>query len=114
MHYAAGPVEAATGKVEHTIEPTLRKCGMPTRLNKGIVELLSDYTVCEKGDKLTPDQCVLLKIFGFKMSSFQMKLVCQWEDTEFKMLSTEEEEEEEEEEELDELAFHSEDEEKGY
>lgn len=35
----------------HAIEPHLRKLGMPTKLQKGIVTLIGDYTVCEKGKK---------------------------------------------------------------
>lgn len=30
----------------HTMEPQLRKLGLATRLNKGVVELLKETTVC--------------------------------------------------------------------
>ena len=29
---------------------------MPSKLNKGIVEVVSDYVVCRQGDRLTPQQ----------------------------------------------------------
>ena len=45
-----------TGPIPHTMEPGLRKQGVPSKLNKGVVEVVSDYTVCRKGDRLTPQQ----------------------------------------------------------
>ncbi|XXG69250.1 hypothetical protein AAC387_Pa06g2171 [Persea americana] len=36
------------------MEPFLRKQGMPVRLNKGVVELVSDFVVCEEGKPLSP------------------------------------------------------------
>ena len=58
----SGPLEGPTGPIVHTLEPALRALGMPTKLNKGVVELLSDHTICREGQKLTAQQCQLLKV----------------------------------------------------
>jgi len=42
------------------MEPQLRKLGLPTTLKTGVVTCLFDYTVCNKGDVLTPEQAQLL------------------------------------------------------
>lgn len=44
----------------HSIEPHLRQLGMPTSLQKGVVTLLKDYTVCTQGQTLTPEQARIL------------------------------------------------------
>ncbi len=74
-----GPLSGSTGApLPHTFEPQLRKWGMPTKLNKGVVELLSDFTVCQEGDVLGPNQSAILRTFGVKMASFQLKLLAAW------------------------------------
>lgn len=82
----AGPVLQYGEPIAHTLEPTLRKHGMPTKLNKGVVELVSDYTVCSEGGILNPDQAALLRIFGVMMAKFNMQLVGKWEDDQYTRL----------------------------
>lgn len=74
----AGPVSGPDGPMAHTLEPQLRKNGMPTRLVKGVVELVSDYTVCREGAVLTSQQATLLRHFGIKMATFRLGLVAVW------------------------------------
>ena len=52
--------EGPLPEFSHSIEPHLRQLGMPTSLQKGVVTLLKDYTVCEKGQTLTPEQARIL------------------------------------------------------
>ncbi|KAL6003281.1 hypothetical protein ACLOJK_023504 [Asimina triloba] len=67
-----GPLEQFT----HEMEPFLRKQGMPVRLNKGVVELVSDFVVCEEGQPLSPESARLLRLLGEKMATFRLHLIC--------------------------------------
>lgn len=60
----------------HAIEPHLRKLGMPTVLQKGIVSLISEYTVCEKGKTLSPEQAKILKLIGRPLAKFRVNVEC--------------------------------------
>ncbi|XP_064392229.1 mRNA turnover protein 4 homolog [Halichondria panicea] len=82
-----GPLSQFT----HTMEPQLRKLGLPTALTKGAVTLLEDHTVCKDGDELTPEQVRILKLLDVKMASFKVNLLCVWsKDGSFERLDTSE------------------------
>lgn len=59
----------------HSLEVTVRKWGMPTRLVKGRVTLDGEYTVCEEGQTLNSHQTALLKMFGVAMAEFRVRVV---------------------------------------
>ncbi|XP_058466392.1 mRNA turnover protein 4 homolog [Malaya genurostris] len=67
-----GPLE----EFSHAIEPHLRSLGMPTKLERGIVTLYKDFTVCEKGKLLTPEQARILKLLGKPMAKFKVVVNC--------------------------------------
>ena len=62
----------------HNMEPYLRKLGLPTKLNNGVVELLAPHTVCQEGRQLDADQARLLQLLVIKMSIFKLTLRCRW------------------------------------
>uniref|UniRef100_A0A182Q1N7 Ribosome assembly factor mrt4 n=1 Tax=Anopheles farauti TaxID=69004 RepID=A0A182Q1N7_9DIPT len=68
----AGPLE----EFSHAIEPHLRSLGMPTKLDRGIVTLYKDFTICEKGKLLTPEQARMLKLLGKPMAQFKVIINC--------------------------------------
>ncbi|KAG0700413.1 mRNA turnover protein 4 [Chionoecetes opilio] len=94
----AGDVASETVELEkgllpqfsHAIEPRLRKLGMPTRLERGVPELLQDFTVSEEGRQLTPAQANILtcdiglplgnkqKLLGKEMAFFQLQMDWCW------------------------------------
>ncbi|KAH8425220.1 ribosome assembly factor MRT4 [Aspergillus melleus] len=69
--------------VSHTIEPELRKLGVPTRLVKGKVMLeltegQESFPICREGETLDSRQTTLLKMFGVVSSEFHVALKAQW------------------------------------
>ncbi|QDZ23055.1 mRNA turnover protein [Chloropicon primus] len=103
VSFSKGKVDGPHGnKLEHTLEPTLRKNGMPTKLNKGTIELITDFTLCEKGESLTPAQAALLRIFDYKFAQFEMRLLCKWHEDKFEEYEDESEDEESDEDDLEE------------
>ena len=62
----------------HNMEPYLRKLGLPTRLDTGVVTLLVDYTICKEGATLESDATKLLQLLGIKMAVFKLDLKGRW------------------------------------
>lgn len=60
------------------MEPGLRKLGLPTRMNKGKVELDGEFTVCTEGEVLGSGQASLLKTFGVATATFEIKALAVW------------------------------------
>lgn len=81
-------VSGALPAFTHDMEPQLRKLGLPTSLEKGVVTLRQDYKICEKDKPLTPEQAQILKLFGYKMARFYLTVESMWSnDGKFKTFS---------------------------
>ncbi|KAI3752771.1 hypothetical protein L2E82_24808 [Cichorium intybus] len=76
-----GPLDQFT----HEMEPFLRKQGMPVRLNKGVVELVGDFVVCEEGKPISPESSRILRLMGMKMATFKLNLICRWSPEDFQV-----------------------------
>ncbi|KAN0079205.1 Ribosomal protein L10 domain containing protein [Elaphomyces granulatus] len=69
--------------ISHTVEPTLRKLSVPTRLVKGkvMLELVDGeegYSVCKEGETLDSRQTTLLKMFGVAIAEFRVDVKAYW------------------------------------
>jgi mRNA turnover protein 4 len=73
----------------HSVETTLRKWGVPTRLDKGKVIIDQEYIVCKEDQMLDSNQTALLKFFGVAMSEFRVRIEAYWSATEGKVTGTE-------------------------
>ncbi|GIY67766.1 mRNA turnover protein 4 homolog [Caerostris extrusa] len=70
----------------HSLEAYLRQLGLPTTLKKsmgidqngGVIHLIQDYVVCRSGDRLSPETARILKLLGYEMAEFRVKLECVW------------------------------------
>lgn len=70
-----GPLPGMAG----TMEPMLRKLGLPTTLKDGVIHVDREYNICKEGEVLNAEQCKLLKLFNIKMVGFQLQLLGMWD-----------------------------------
>lgn len=76
LYSRAGEVpEEEDVPLAHSVEPSLRKLGVPTKLVKGRVQLENDFLVCKEGEVLGSGQTALLKVFGVVAATFKVELV---------------------------------------
>jgi mRNA turnover protein 4 len=79
----AGAVYSRAGEIPqeddvpmaHSMEPELRRLGVPSRLERGKVVLDGEYEVCREGQVLDSRQTRLLKLFGVATAEFKVQLV---------------------------------------
>ena len=76
-------LEAGALTFPHSMEPYLRKLGLPTKLTNGVVMLLADHTVCRDEQELSGDQAKLLQLLDIKMATFALSLQCRWSEDDF-------------------------------
>ncbi len=80
LYSRGGDIDASEDvPVGHSVEPNLRKLGVPTRLIKGKVELEREFEVCKEGDTLGSGQTTLLKMFGVATAEFRVGIRAYWE-----------------------------------
>lgn len=65
----------------HSMEPQLRKLGLPTLLKSSVIYLMGNTPVCTEGTELTVEAAQLLKLLGVRMAPFRMRLVAVWTKT---------------------------------
>ncbi|XP_050443476.1 mRNA turnover protein 4 homolog [Adelges cooleyi] len=74
----------------HSMEPSLRELGLPTSLQRGVIQVLKDHTICKEGAIITPEQSRLLKLFGHQMAVFKITMKFVWsKDGSFRSLTAE-------------------------
>ncbi|KAI8505936.1 mRNA turnover 4 [Branchiostoma belcheri] len=82
--------EGPLPQFSHSMEPQLRQLGLPTKLERGEITLISDHTVCTEGDVLTPEQARILKLLDTPMVNFHITLDSVWSnDGTFELLERE-------------------------
>lgn len=84
LHTAYGVEGGEEDPLPMSIEPTLRRLGVPTKIVRGKVFLEErpddamdteeGYEVCKEGDVLDSRQTSILKIFGMRMAEFTIDL----------------------------------------
>ncbi|KAK6740159.1 hypothetical protein RB195_008560 [Necator americanus] len=62
-----------------SMEPQLRKLGLPTKLEKGAIELYQDYEICKEGEPITAEQAKILKLFDYKLAEFKININSRWD-----------------------------------
>eukprot|EP01120_Amphizonella_sp_Union-15-10_P016490 TRINITY_DN872_c0_g1_i2.p1 TRINITY_DN872_c0_g1~~TRINITY_DN872_c0_g1_i2.p1 ORF type:complete len:221 (-),score=34.54 TRINITY_DN872_c0_g1_i2:53-715(-) len=75
-----GPLE----QFQHSMEPHLRKLGLPTEIKEGIIRLRHDYIVCKEGDIISPETARILKLLGIQMAECTVFLKGFWSNNKFK------------------------------
>ena len=72
----AGPLP----QFPHSMYDQLTKLGLPLKLDKGVITVISDTVVCNQGDELTTEAAQILKLFGMQTAEMTLELTSVWSD----------------------------------
>lgn len=64
----------------HSMFDHLHKLGLPIRLDKGVITLDQEVTVCEEGDTLSAEAAQILRLLDIKLAAFSIELTAHWSD----------------------------------
>ncbi|XP_055942341.1 uncharacterized protein LOC129972283 [Argiope bruennichi] len=70
--------EGPLAQFPHNLESYLRQLGLPTTLKKGVIHLIKEHVVCREGDRLSPETARILKLLGYEMAEFRIKILSVW------------------------------------
>ena len=70
--------EGPLPQFSHAMEPQLRALGLPTALKKGVIHLVTSYTVCKQGEKVSGEQAQILKLLEYRHASFRIEIIAAW------------------------------------
>jgi len=79
--------EGPQAQFSHSIEPYLRKLGLPVVLREGVILLEKDTHLCNVGEVLTPEQARLLELYNYKLAEFFVTLQSWFDGKDLHMLS---------------------------
>jgi mRNA turnover protein 4 len=81
VSFSAGPLTwDGEEHVPASLEPRLRNLGLPVRLNRGTLELTTDFTVCNENERLSKEQASILRQFGYTFAHFEMVVDSVWDE----------------------------------
>mmetsp|Transcript_2381 Transcript_2381/g.3462 ORF Transcript_2381/g.3462 Transcript_2381/m.3462 type:complete len:221 (-) Transcript_2381:3554-4216(-) len=66
-----------------SLEEEMVYLGLPIKVTDRVIDVLYDYQVCKAGQQLNAKQAKLLKIFGYELNEFHIKVKCHYWDGNF-------------------------------
>lgn len=73
-------------RFSNTIEPYLRKLGLPTRVHEGKIEMLGDFVVCSPGEVVDTEKSKILRLLNVQQGEMKIELKAVWMNGEYKEL----------------------------
>jgi mRNA turnover protein 4 len=61
-----------------SMEGRLIGLGLPIKLHEGVIQMINDKVICEKGKAITSNESKILKIWKVELANFKMHLISKW------------------------------------